>query len=923
MTSSFGITPQRQLRDYTAQPEKPAALPKPAEPATEPQRVGGQLIDARSFQQDVTTAQTLKSIEQFLGDQGVFAKESAAYFERYKEQKKEEALNLYKQEALAYQQSIENSKDVKALEKKGDSELATQLRVTNPWTNFFYYTLKAEDASNDVGYNLAAWGENNLDDLAKTKDPAARKAAIALQAKKFLEPYQDLPAAFITGKIDPVIASVQSKLSAKVVERSFELKNLEIIDVSRQHLRNGIAQVAKAAQARDQSGVVRAQGQLEGIFRQTLGYLEEVHGYKERKGTEVIAAALDKLWIDENNDGLNDIGNFLTGDTVVAALAKVKTKDGISLSELVYDDKGSTIGALVQDQYADALGKDEKRSTAMQASITRQAKDWGRKYEEEAYQWQLQNPNATPEQINARIKERSDFVMSDRNERLLSDKSLPEIQEFFKKIYTPMEELVTPGQMADDQTFADDLNRQGKPFPREFLNNLRGKPYAAELIIANAKAVGDAKDKTTQLTRAKLLTDLKNALKDRFLTSDAMRAISSESSDTREQKKRYTNSAVIQANRYLDVIGAKEVNDAVYEARQNGLDLRDPKVVDDIFRRLNDKLSKQEQFNNPEFYYNLGSDNKKVFGAPSNRVPSVSFEKQRANKSWEITPRHTDNLLMWSRMAKPVLGASPSTARSFLNQQFLFSEQELQTLGAALVNPNASQSMPTSIRQKLENFNFATNNRIPISEVVTTQVFRYTGSNNDQVKTMMKNNAKILEARLKPPAAAPALPKQSDLVFYVNKADHRHSANRAVDTSIRTASGQMANNPVPSPVSGEVIYNSAVSGQVAGHGHVVVIRASSGGNGYKAGDRILISHGSRVVIRGNRVTAGQTIMLTGGPGTTTGNADPGVIHIQRFQPGPGAFPLTSEQYKNQADQNSFVRGAMFPLFQRKVYPNNY
>ena len=183
MTSSFGISPQRQLRDYTVQPQKPTDLPRPAEPVSEPQRLGGQLMDARSFQQDTRTAQTLKSIEQFLGDQGVFAKESAAYFERYKEEKKQEAFNLYKQEAAAYQQSIENAKDVKALEKKGDSETAKQLRVSNPWTNYFYYSLKAEDASNSIGLNLAAWGKDNLDKLANIKDPAAQSAAIAQQAQ--------------------------------------------------------------------------------------------------------------------------------------------------------------------------------------------------------------------------------------------------------------------------------------------------------------------------------------------------------------------------------------------------------------------------------------------------------------------------------------------------------------------------------------------------------------------------------------------------------------------------------------------------------------------------------------------------------------------------------------------------------------------
>jgi hypothetical protein len=121
-------------------------------------------------------------------------------------------------------------------------------------------------------------------------------------------------------------------------------------------------------------------------------------------------------------------------------------------------------------------------------------------------------------------------------------------------------------------------------------------------------------------------------------------------------------------------------------------------------------------------------------------------------------------------------------------------------------------------------------------------------------------------------------------------------------------------------VSGDVIYSSASSGQVSGHGNVVIIRASSDGNGYKAGDRILFSHGSKALVTGGRVTVGQSLMLTGGPGTTTGNGDPGVIHIQVFKPGAGAFPTRAEQHP-QPYQNNFVRKAVFPLFQRKSYPN--
>lgn len=926
MTSSFGITPQRQLRDYTLQPEKPANLPRPAEPATEPQRVGGQLLDARSFQADVGTAQTLKSIEDFLGSQGVFAKESAAFFERYKEEKKQEALNLYRQETLAYQQSIENSKDVKALDKKGDSKTADLLRASNPWTNYFYHTLKADDASNNIGLNMAAWGQDNLDNLARIQDPAARAAAIARQAQIEKERYSDLPSAFITGKIDPVIASVQSKLNQKAVERSFELKNEDILTVTRDHLKNILALTAKAKKFGNIADINLARETLQNGFLQTMGYLTDVHGFQEPKATATIAAALNNLWLDVDGDGLNDIGNYLTGDAVVKALANVKTKDGIPLADLVYDDKGNTIGSLVQTQYAEALGREEKRSTAIQANIGREAKTWERTWERRAIAWKLQNPNATPEEINSRIRSEVATITSDPNQLGLSNKSLPEIQKFVKDIYTPMDELVSPQQMIDDKTYAETLNRQGKPFPQAFLNSLRGKPYMAELVTENARAVGSASDAVTKSTRSNLLKDLKESLKDRFQTSPAMRAISEQSTTTKETKNRWMNSALVKANQLFDVAAAKEINDAVYEARQNGLDLRDPRVVNDIFNRVNDKLSKRPEFNNPEFYFNLGTDNTKAIGAPSGRVPSVSYSKQGSDGAWQISLKHNDNLLTWSRTAKPFLSSSTNVARTFVNKEFLFNEGELRQLSGALHTGNF-RSLPTSVRQKLDNFRYANGGRISTAEVVEAQVTRFLGSPNDQVKAIIKQNSKRLQNTLQSIDAGPANPRQTDLGISVTNWRHDHRAGRngelkrnAVDTVIRTAGGQFANNPVPSPVSGDVIYSSATSGQVSGYGHVVVIRASSDGNGYRAGDRILISHGSKSLVTGGRVTAGQSVMLTGGPGTTTGTSDPGVIHWQVFKPGPGAFPNRLEQWP-QSYQNNFVRNAVFPLFQRKSYPN--
>jgi hypothetical protein len=91
MTSSFGITPQRQIRDLVAGPEKPQDLARPAEPAGIPQQIGGQLLYGASYQRDNRLATAVKGIENFLSKEGAFTTASETLFENYKLQKYNEA----------------------------------------------------------------------------------------------------------------------------------------------------------------------------------------------------------------------------------------------------------------------------------------------------------------------------------------------------------------------------------------------------------------------------------------------------------------------------------------------------------------------------------------------------------------------------------------------------------------------------------------------------------------------------------------------------------------------------------------------------------------------------------------------------------------------------------------------------------------
>ncbi len=108
MTNSFGITPQRQIREQVARPEAPTELAAPARPADEPVQVGGQLLDGASYKPG-SGAETIKSIQDFLSNEGAFGKATDMLFETYKEQQREDATSLLQHEATALLYSLENA----------------------------------------------------------------------------------------------------------------------------------------------------------------------------------------------------------------------------------------------------------------------------------------------------------------------------------------------------------------------------------------------------------------------------------------------------------------------------------------------------------------------------------------------------------------------------------------------------------------------------------------------------------------------------------------------------------------------------------------------------------------------------------------------------------------------------------------------
>mgnify|MGYP007012461511 FL=1 len=138
MTNSFGITPQRQIREQVARPEAPTELAAPARPADEPVQVGGQLLDMRNYVPDTRGQEPIQKIASFLQDQGVFDRSIDMMREDYIKKKKRQAEDLIEKEATALSDTAELGQEAEELKRRKQFEAARETQLRNPSVNFFY-----------------------------------------------------------------------------------------------------------------------------------------------------------------------------------------------------------------------------------------------------------------------------------------------------------------------------------------------------------------------------------------------------------------------------------------------------------------------------------------------------------------------------------------------------------------------------------------------------------------------------------------------------------------------------------------------------------------------------------------------------------------------------------------------------------------
>jgi hypothetical protein len=921
MTSSFGITPQRQVRDLVAGPVRPTAPAEPARPAGIPQQVGGQLLYAASYQPDNRLASTVKSIEDFIGREGAFTNVSNILFERQKKEAYQQAKDLINSEVVAYRDSIENAKETQVLKKAGDSELARQNQLRNPWVNFFYYDTKATNAGKEVSIQLANWGKTQAEKLAEIEDPGQRAALIAAKAEEFMQPYKDIPKAFRAAKIDPLLSSIGFDLKKTVQEKSYERRVLTDQNTATEKFLGSVrlgASFVKGSFGSEQ-GTTFAADAIQNGYNEARGYYVNVRGYSEREFNALLFKEIPNLFIDKNGDGYNDIGESYSYLNFAKALGEIRTADGQSLLNL-RNDKGKTLRQALEEGAVKAVKAQETFEGSVERGIQRVQREFKRNQANASTQFYSQNPNPNDDQIVSQREAAKAEARQLAARGLLPDgMSVADASDQIDKLYPFQSKDISPEQQARLQIEVDDLIAQGvTQMPPDLAERLEGTPAYGKALVAFGKAQRDAANPATQKTTDAILKSLLGGLKGNFQSKDEQLKAAAAQGKAGDAKEKFLQPAVVQASQRLKAEGTIYIRRKLSEAAQRGENINDPAVQLRISQDAQNYFYQRPEYSDVDSYYDI--TNLQSIGKAKG-APVLGSSKKTADGRWQINIQDADNRASFAAIARPYFVNNPAAARTYLSNEFVLNEKELGEINKALATGNMS-AVGASTRRSLSNLETAFGNKITTAELVQKQLGKFFDGN---VPPNYRENALKLQVATRTPVAGTGV-KPQDTLLYVSKWTHNHSkaGNQAVDFFIERGNQAQSANPLPSPISGIVRF----SGSVQGFGNTVVIEALESGPGYRRGDRLLFGHAARLNVQvGQRVNRGQFLLVAGDqsptnsvPGrSTTGTGDKGHLHSQLFRPGQG-FPSTSDQY-GQEVQNNFVRKNLFPLFRSISDPN--
>ena len=916
MTNSFGITPQRQIREQVARPEAPTELAAPATPAQEPQQVGGQLLDMRNYVPDTRGQETIQKIASFLQDQGVFDRSIDMMREDYIKKKKRQAEDLIEKEATALSDTAELGQEAEELKRRKQFEAARETQLRNPYVNFFYYGNKATEAGNQIAIDLAAWGQDSAESLSYMEDPADRSVAITQKANELKKAYANLPADYVAAKIDPLIAQTKVEINKLVAKEQVKRKDETRITGLAEVVRDSLITSSKLSQQGGKTGLTIGDQAVEVALGKFFESATGQYLMDERTANKILFDVLPEVFIDLDGDQENDLASQLTYRSYLEALGKVKTSDGVNLLDLVQTNAQGKRTTLREALQAGLLNQMQVYNKIEQAG-TKELQGIKAEYilnrDRSIKEWYSGNPNPSNDDIAAKRNE----LLEQLDPATLPDGlNVTDARKAIEKMLPSVERKLSDNEKLGFSKTVNALIASGVvQMPEDLEEQLTGTDFyydaKKKFQEAEIKFLNPDIDKFSE----DILDDLVNGVAQNILDKDTLvkALVNRERGQVPEQVKAAQKEAArrLRAEAYNDV-----------RARLAALtpeQFANPAERNKVLSELQTDYYNREAYSKAGSYFNyVGTQ----YMDP--KVPYLGTSNYNPTTGWDIKLNDTDNGGAWSISARTQFANDADKARTYMKERIMFTQDQFGELYKALQTGN-TKGLSIETRQRVRNYMYAFDHQITPAQLINTQLERFVTEGGGKMPPTSKafnDSLNRLGKSVMSPVAQTG-DKASDLQLSRGDNDHEHSGNNGFDFTIHRGNYVQTRNQMPAPFSGKVVYAK----KVPGFGNTLIIEAEDDGPGYKAGDRLLVGHSSVMLHKeGDQVYAGQALVIAGDkspmnsvPGMSgTGKGAPGHLHGQLLKKPvdgwPGPWVDQREHDYPQQQQNEFFKLNVIPLF---------
>jgi hypothetical protein len=377
MTNSFGITPQRQLRDTFVKPEQKDRA-QPATPEMTPQRRGGQLLDFQNFVPDQALEQRVQSIENFVNQAN---KLTGTLVKQESEKQVADAERLFDKVAQYQLDSLEIGEVAKQLRKKGENNLADEVVRSNPWFRFGWLQQQASFAGQDTIYRTYDYVNANMGTLSQIEDPTEVSRKVNEYATKYYEKnYPGIPNQMYSANVAPILSKGLPRLLEGIRD---EHRKYQLNFLTQKALQSQYSAVSEWT--RNTNDYKSVKGLLESrillnsnndLLRNKLlatkrDAINSGLTYDQYRSSVEIPF-LKKFPIDLNNDGISDIEDKGLLTEFKRALANVEL-DGLpgqKLLDQIDPETNLTFRSLLTNASNQAIQNEVRMNTALQQSIT-------------------------------------------------------------------------------------------------------------------------------------------------------------------------------------------------------------------------------------------------------------------------------------------------------------------------------------------------------------------------------------------------------------------------------------------------------------------------------------------------------------------------------------------------------------------------